>query len=420
MKRLGVWLQLGLAVLLSIAAVGRCAPVLEVGRVTLTIGASELQRAGQSQPIKKGDGILAGDLIQTGDSGHVHIRFEDGALVSVRPNSLLRVDEYRVDRAHPAQSSVRFTLEQGVARAISGAAAQAAHERFRLNTPLVAIGVKGTDFTTLSDATRTVVVVNQGAIVLAPLDAQCSAAALGPCASPRARELTATMTNTALVYHHNAPEPGFQPLNTLKGSDQLRPVMQQERQGSGNVTYPLAESQAPTSLAAFVPQQSDLTWGRWPTQALPGDALTQSFMAAFQGRQITVGDGYYFLFRNETGSNLLPTLTGQASFTLQSSTAYYRSAGNLYSPATVQGGSLTLDFSRNTFNTQISATSMATGPQTISASGALNASNGLFLSSTADTHVAGAVSFNSLQAGYFFNHFYASGAALSGATLWGR
>lgn len=44
------------------------------------------------------------------------------------------------------QSLVRFRLDRGVARAISGAAAEGARERFRLNTPLVAIGVRGTDF----------------------------------------------------------------------------------------------------------------------------------------------------------------------------------------------------------------------------------------------------------------------------------
>lgn len=40
---------------------------------------------------------------------------------------------------------VRFKLETGVARAISGTAAESAKDRFRLNTPLVAIGVRGTD-----------------------------------------------------------------------------------------------------------------------------------------------------------------------------------------------------------------------------------------------------------------------------------
>ena len=68
-----------------------------------------------------------------------------------------------------------------------GAAAQAAKDRFRLNTPLVAIGVKGTDFVTQTSQEGTRVMVNQGAIVMAPFDQGCRADALGVCATSRAQ-----------------------------------------------------------------------------------------------------------------------------------------------------------------------------------------------------------------------------------------
>jgi hypothetical protein len=123
-----------------------------VGEVTLCIGSSQIQREGRSEPVSRGYRIVPGDVIRTTTSGHVHIRFVDGALVSVRPDSVLQVVEYRYDAANPSASLIKFYLETGTVRGISGLAAQAARDKFRLNTPLVAIGVKGTDFVTQADA----------------------------------------------------------------------------------------------------------------------------------------------------------------------------------------------------------------------------------------------------------------------------
>ena len=51
-----------------------------------------------------------------------------------------------IDEANPSDSQVKLNLIEGTARAVSGEAAKAAKERFRLNTPIAAIGVRGTDY----------------------------------------------------------------------------------------------------------------------------------------------------------------------------------------------------------------------------------------------------------------------------------
>ncbi|MDE2344352.1 MAG: FecR domain-containing protein [Betaproteobacteria bacterium] len=420
MNRVRCLFFLLLTALLPLWGVAAQAPA-SVGTVTLTIGVSQVVRGKQILPVAKGSAIEVGDRIETTDSGHVHIRFVDGARVSVRPDSVLRVEAYQYDQSHPDQSTVKFDLEKGVARAISGDAAHQAKERFRLNTPLVAIGVRGTDFTTQAGPASTVVVVNQGAIVLAPLGGACQAAGLGPCGGSRARELSASMGATALVYRANMPEPSFQPINSLKGTDKITPIMEQERQGAAQTQGVVADSKSPSSIVGYLPNAPSLTWGRWATNALPGDNLTVPFLAALQGREVTVGDGYYFLFRNNSGPNLLGSAAGgTATFALQGGAANYRSSGNLYSAATIQGGSLGIDFVHDTFATSLNVTSSATGSQNISATGTLNPANGIFLGNGSDSKVAGAVSLNSLQAGYLFSKSFANGSALTGATLWGR
>ncbi len=400
------------------AAEGTIAP--SVGTVTLTIGVSQVVRGANTLTLTKGSAIEVGDRIETTDSGHVHIRFVDGARVSVRPDSVLRVEAYQYDPQHPADSIVKFDLEKGIARAISGDAAHQARERFRLNTPLVAIGVRGTDFTAQAGPLSAVVVVNQGAIVLAPLDAGCSAAGLGPCGGARARELSASMGSTALVYRANMTEPSFQSINSLKGTDKITPIMQQEREGAVQPQGVVADSRSPSSIVGLLPQQTSLTWGRWATNTLPGDSLTVPFLQALEGSQVTVGDGYFFLFRNSNEPNLMSVATGQATFALQGGAATYRSNGNVFSPATIQGGLLGIDFNRDTFATNLTVSSVPSGVQNLTATGTLNPATGIFLSSGTDSHVAGALSLNTLQAGYLFSKPLVSGGVLSGATLWGR
>ena len=73
-----------------------------VGEITLVVGQFEIQRAtGPAQNLAKGEAILEGDIIKTTANGHVHIRFIDGGLVSVRPNSVFTIHEFRLTPPSP-------------------------------------------------------------------------------------------------------------------------------------------------------------------------------------------------------------------------------------------------------------------------------------------------------------------------------
>jgi hypothetical protein len=434
-----------------------------VGEVTLNIGASQLERAGESGAVSKGYGILPGDVIRTTASGHVHIRFVDGARVSVRPDSVLHVVEYRYDPADPAASLIKFHLETGTVRGISGLAAQAARDKFRLNTPLVAIGIKGTDFVTQASAQSAVVLVNQGAIVLAPLDANCRADAFGPCGTSRSRELGANTSGLALVYRQSTTDPVFQPINSLKGMERISPGSPHERLGSGPATvvadatsaeratnsavaesktidrvvgknlerFPVLQPDSPKSAAVVAsppevappppppPPPSLLTWGRWAGSSVPGDNLTVPFADALSGGRVTVGDGYYFLFRNENVANLLSSASSVVDFRLQQGAASYLDSTRTVSAATVDGGSLSIDFGRNTFSTRLAVTAASIGTQAVAATGTVERPSGFLRGSGQDVRVTGAVSLDVSQAGYFFTKAVGNGT-LSGATLWGR
>lgn len=413
----GVAMAWAMALLLWSPSVWAQAPAVAVGEITLVIGQSALERPGAEQlQVLKGKKIAQGDTIKTTGSGHVHIRFVDGALVSIRPNSVFAIEQFEYNPDQPKDSVVRFTLAKGEVRSISGRAADQARERFRLNTPLVAIGVKGTDFVTTSGNQVTRVTVNSGAIVMAPFDNACKADSLGVCVSDRARELNADMTGMALIYHLGNPDPSLQQLINSKDGGKLQNDAAAPNDSADRTNVSTQETVSPETMLPY----ARLVWGRWSQIPVPGDELTVSFREAMQGNEVTVGDGYYFLFREPGTVNVLESLNQSVDFKLQRSSSFYQKQDTSLQVANVQDASLNIDFGKRLFSTQFKVASEGISTQSLQFAGTLDPKTGIFLDrGTAASNLAGALTLNGLQAGYFFR-YNLDGGRLSGATLWGR
>lgn len=436
-----------------------------IGTVTLTLGkALIIDPAGVANPARKGSPIFAGDRVETADGGHVHIRFMDGALVSVRPTSRLVVEDYQYDAQHVEKSLVRFRLDQGVARAISGAAAEGARERFRLNTPLVAIGVRGTDFVVRTEAGQTLAQVNQGAIVMAPFGEGCQRQATGPCGSDAAKLLTAGMGDVLVEFRDHFARPEIKPLNPLLGGDgtvvaanisttrpttvSAEPLVPRDarKTGAGDdaVTAvllqgavqqagkpgpsvapphvqpppPVVEQPVTPSLPVQPPPPPQLAWGRWGDSAQVGD-ISMPRLQAREGREVTLGNSQYVLYRNPDTASVLSPALGSIGFSLQQSQVQFVAATGSPQAASVLGGNLTLDFATRQFSTLLNLTSAATGAVGLQAGGLVHSDGRFIGSSTANQNVAGSVALDAKTAGYFFEKA-AAGGVLSGITLWGR
>jgi len=437
----------GLAVLAAGAARadGVSAGDRPVGEVTMSVGpVMKISAQGIPEPVARGSRIMPGDRLDTAEGGHVHIRFVDGALVSVRPGSRLWVEDYKFDPQHVSLSLVRFKLEYGVARAISGAAAEGAKDRFRLNTPLVAIGVRGTDFVVRAGGEATAAAVNQGAIIMAPFGEGCRAQALGPCGSSTAQLLSADMGQLQMEFHAHLAQPEIKPLQgavftagatdtgqTGRASENHAPVsggaIAGRSDADGLVTTALAEGAVQAVIdghpagpgGTVVPPSPEappaLQWGRWSSDAAAGD-ISVALDQASQGRKVTVGNDQFILYRNEAnGPDLAPGL-GSYNFNLGSSFAQY-SAGGQIAAAAVQQGQLSIDFAARQFSTSLSVTSAQTGSVTVAGSGFVR-SDGIFYDrSIAGQAIAGAAALDGKTAGYFFEKAVGAGT-LSGITLW--
>ena len=470
------------------------AAAADVGEITLTIGrAMVVSPAGESTPAQRGSKIQPGDRVETSDGGHVHIRFIDGALVSVRPTSRLVIEDYQYNPALPALSTVRFRLDQGVTRAISGEAAHAAKDRFRLNTPLVAIGVRGTDFVVRTQAGQTLAAVNQGSIVMAPFGEGCAASALGPCTSAASRYLSADMGRVVAEFRSqfarldikplpklpaNAPQAtvlasartdsdpsvvmpheGVKPdsaattVNTAMVQGALRKAINDEQSFLSVMATPAAvikppavvappaveppvvgtlPTVVPPSVVAVTPvvvppvvvvvpsPPAQLVWGRWgPAGGNPNDFSASLAAARTEARQVTVGNDNYILYRIEptTGPNIVLPAGSAFSFTLQQSYAQLATPTAIL-PATVTGGTLSIDFTAAQFVTSLNVNSLPTGTIQLNGSGYIR-NDGIFVGTNAGQTIAGAMAMDTKSAGYLFEK-PTNGALLSGITTWGR
>lgn len=298
-----------------------------VGRVLFAIGDARLANG---PALKKNDAIAPGQTIVTGANGHVHIRFIDDAFVSVRPNSSLTVAQYVYDQQNAAANRVRFELNQGVARLISGKAGQSAKDNFRVNTPVAAIGIRGTDFLVQAKDALTRVAVQQGAIVVSPFGDACSRAALGPCGGDSARELVGSLTGNYLEVKGTAAPSLVTPPNGRLPFELPRP---EEPKVNLN-----GDGAASASLPEGMNGSPSLMWGRWSGRA-----------SAPAGYELIGQNEALVLFR-AIESARLPT-TGFVSFQMQESQAFGRTADRGYQPADVSSASFSVNFDKMRYST---------------------------------------------------------------------
>jgi len=418
-----------------------------VGQVSLLIGdAWVVHSDGSRQALKRGASIQVGDRIETSANGHVHVRFVDNGAVSVRPDSVLQVQAYRYAAQQPLLNEVRLKVEQGTSRSISGAATEADKNRFRLNTPIAAIGVRGTDFIVQTDKTGMRATVSDGAIVVGALGGACQANGLGPCGGKDARLLSADMGRLMVEVKpgeqmaHVLPAAGTA-LASAAYSAEERVAARAAAESAARVAGILAArprdaevtlgadphvlmaltmaSVDPNEVSRGANFNSQLVWGRYAIASGANDKLSAAFSVASLGRSIAVGDEYFGLFRAASAGELLPSnLNTKVDFRLTRATATFEGAAGLSEAATVHAARLSLDFANRSFATALALSSPTGGKTEFRMAGDVR-SDGVFVLQDPSQKIAGAVSMDGKEAGYMFERGV-TGGLFKGRTLWGR
>ena len=99
-------------------------------------------RDGRTQP---GDGVRAGDRLQTGRQGSASVVLRDGTVLTVGPGSEMDLSQFEYN-ATTQEGNALLKLLRGSVRVVTGLLAKTQPERFQVRTPTALVGVRGTDF----------------------------------------------------------------------------------------------------------------------------------------------------------------------------------------------------------------------------------------------------------------------------------
>jgi hypothetical protein len=412
------------------------------GRVLFAVGdAQRVSAAGEREPLRVGSSVFAGDSIVTADGASVQVRMVDQALVAVRPNSRLSIPVYEFDSRNPAASRIKLELVSGNSRTVSGKGGEAAKQNYRFNTPLAAIGLRGTDYTVSAAPESTRVSVARGAVVVSPIGEGCSAAQFGPCQSALARELTAAQQHAYLEVSAKSRVPSVVlPEQDPSGAARQNPAERAGEpsasrsgggtRGSSDTSTSASATQSPdrsketarndiTKAAVvddLVVSVNKLQWGRWNAVAEGSSAPTVTSLLG-PGREITVGNDVFGLVRASGPLNL--PVNGVVNFTMAGSEAVVQTTSGLEA-AKVTAGSMSIDFFKRGFDTAI-AVKHGGGQETLTAAGAVTFLG--FLYSNPDKSnmtVNGAIAQGGTEAAYLFEKSLLANKTLLGAVRWLR
>lgn len=367
-------------VIAILAAAAQAASAAEAGKIIYVAGKADIaeRAAALGAPVQEGD------LLTTGADGYVYVKTIDNGLFILRPNTRARIAAYHVDAQNPANTRIKLELLSGVARSRSGEAVKLARQNFRFNTPVAAIGVRGTDFTVFTDQDTSRVAVISGGVTVSGFAGACRPEGSGPCEGSASRELSAAQKGQLLQIQRGqapqllqagilapdvvAPPRGDEPISKSSGSGSTEPSLDAKKaenllQAGAQVPVvqppaapPVTPPVIPPVIAppvvevpppVVVPGR-EISWGRFqPVLGLP---VTSGIRK--EGADLLTFNEYFALFRSKEGALLSVPERGNVGFALSSSQAFVRDmTTQATSAAVLENGQLKVDFGAQSFFT---------------------------------------------------------------------
>ena len=411
-----------------------------VGHVLQVVGSATLA----GRPLRSGAAVHQGQLIHTGPDGHLYLQTPDHGLLILRPGTRLRIAQYHIDAAIPAQSRFRLELESGALRSVSGRAVPAARQHFRLNTPVAAVGVVGTDFTVFSTEAITRVGVSSGAVVVSGFGNGCQPEGLGPCQGTLSQMLHAADVGQVLQVTRGRIAPELLRAPVLPtGSDPASPGSSQApgsaQPSASRPTAPpdsIPLELSPTKLASHPTLPSPaaaplLHWGRWQPIAEQAATLDIAALRAAGARLEGLVSHHTVLREPAAAAHWHNPRLGQASFALHGHQAQVQSPAGVQ-VAHISHGQLQFDFVAARFSTQLQLQAPGGIEATLVGRGSV-APNGQFDAAPlhfdgSNLHLSGSLAqpaaatagatLPPAQAAYVFQSTLSSGHQASGVTFW--
>src|SRR5712691_2151257 len=120
-----------------------------VGRVLMTAGDTSVIRDSLELRVAVGFPVEGKDTLRTGTASNMQIRFTDESIVSMRDQSLLKIDEYQFTGKQDGLEKAFFNLLKGGFRTITGLIGRVNKTNYGVKTATATIGIRGTNFALL-------------------------------------------------------------------------------------------------------------------------------------------------------------------------------------------------------------------------------------------------------------------------------
>lgn len=183
------------ALALALASAWPLQAMAAAGVAQFTTGDVSVRRGSEQLALSKGRTVESGDQIVTGAGGRAQLRFSDGGMVALQPNTQFNIARYS-DANDPKQDSFLVDLVRGGMRAITGLIGKRNRDNYKVTTTTATVGIRGSSFnlTYLPDG-RLSVSTEQDAIEVCT-QAGCTGLTAGESAIVVSADQPAVRTNT--------------------------------------------------------------------------------------------------------------------------------------------------------------------------------------------------------------------------------
>ncbi|BBI99573.1 hypothetical protein FGKAn22_12660 [Ferrigenium kumadai] len=145
-----------LVTLLSLASPSQGQAEEVAGKVGYMSGTLVAQRTdGTIKVLGPKSEVLAGDMLITAKDSYAQVLMNDGAKMTLRPHSNLKIESYQFRKEEPKADNAVFRLLKGGFRTITGLIGKRGDpDAYKLRAASATIGIRGTDFTSRLCATQ--------------------------------------------------------------------------------------------------------------------------------------------------------------------------------------------------------------------------------------------------------------------------
>ena len=135
---------------LAIVALGLIsgAAVANNGTVTQLSGTlSVLKADGSVRILSQKSEVVTGDTVNTQKDSYAQIKFTDGGMITLKPNTSVKIQDFHFKQEEPQKDSFVFGLVKGGLRAVTGLVGKRGNQdAYSLGTATATIGIRGTSY----------------------------------------------------------------------------------------------------------------------------------------------------------------------------------------------------------------------------------------------------------------------------------